>query len=492
MPEYFDVVIVGAGLSGIGAACHLQRECPDRSYVILEGRADLGGTWDLFRYPGVRSDSDMHTLGYEFKPWAHEKSIADGPSILAYLREAAAENHVDAHIRYHHKVQGASWSSEDARWTVHADNTVNGAPVELTCSFLFMNAGYYSYQEPYAAELPGIDRFQGTVVHPQFWPDDLDYSGKRVVVIGSGATAMTIVPAMAAEAAHVTMLQRSPTYVVARPDRDKIANRLRQLLPDTLAYRITRRKNITLLGYFYGQTRSKPDKTRQLLLGAVRKQLGDEITDAHFTPSYNPWDQRLCLLPNGDLYEAIRSGRASVVTDHITTFTPSGIVLESDAELEADIVVTATGLQLVTPGEMRFDVDGVPVDFADTFTYRGLAFSDVPNMASTFGYINASWTMRSDLIARFVCRLLNHMRATGTDQCTPRLRESDRDMPRRPWIDGFTPGYMQRVMARMPSQGDRAPWLNPQRYKAEKNDLLKAPLDDGVLQFTRTNQRITV
>ena len=426
----------------------------------------------------------MHTLGYEFKPWTDEKSIADGPSILAYLRETAAENHVDAPHSLPPSGRGRLVVERGRAVDRARRDAAHGTPVELTCSFLFMNAGYYSYKAPYAPELPGIEHFEGAVVHPQFWPDDLDYGGKRVVVIGSGATAMTIVPAMASTAAHVTMLQRSPTYVVARPDRDKIANRLRQLLPDTLAYRITRRKNITLLGYFYGQTRTKPDKTRKLLLGGVRKQLGDEITDAHFTPTYNPWDQRLCLLPNGDLYEAIRNGRASVVTDRIATFTPNGIVLESGAELEADIVVTATGLQLVTPGEMSFDVDGTPVDFADTYTYRGVAFSDVPNMASTFGYINASWTMRSDLIARFVCRLLNHMRATGTDQCTPRLRESDHDMPRRPWIDGFTPGYMQRVMPRMPKQGDRPPWINPQRYKADREALLKAPLDDGVLQFT--------
>jgi monooxygenase len=489
--DHVDVVIVGAGLSGIGAACHIQRECPDRSYLILEGRADLGGTWDLFRYPGVRSDSDMHTLGYDFKPWTDEKSIADGPAILAYVRETASENGVDRHIRYRHHVDAASWSSDEAQWTVHARNTDTGELVDVTCSFLFMNAGYYSYNEPYAAEIPGIEQFRGTVVHPQFWPEDLDYAGKHVVVIGSGATAMTIVPAMAATAAHVTMLQRSPTYVVARPDRDKIANRLRQVLPDSFAYRLTRKKNITLLGYFYGQTRTKPDKTRQQLLGAVRKELGDEITDAHFTPSYNPWDQRLCLLPNGDLYKSIRDGKASVVTDRIASFTAGAIVLESGAELAADIVVTATGLQLVTPGEVRFEVDGKPVDFSDTVTYRGLAFSDVPNLVSTFGYINASWTMRSDLIARFVCRVLNHMRATGTDQCTPRLRESDHDMPRRPWIDGFTPGYMQRAMDRMPKQGDRAPWSNPQRYKAEKAALLKAPLDDGVLQFTRARTAVT-
>jgi monooxygenase len=488
--EHFDVVIVGAGLSGIGAACHLQRDCRDRSYVILEGRADLGGTWDLFRYPGVRSDSDMHTLGYEFKPWTDEKSIADGPSILAYLREAAAEYDVERHIRYRHHVESAAWSSDEARWTVRSRDTETDADVEITCAFLFMNAGYYSYKAPYPAKLPGIERFEGTVVHPQSWPEDLDYRGKHVVVIGSGATAMTIVPAMASHAGHVTMLQRSPTYVVARPDSDKIANRLRKMLPDRAAYKLTRRKNITLLAYFYGQTRTKPEKTRQLLLGGVRKQLGDEVTAAHFTPSYNPWDQRLCLLPNGDLFDAIRSGRASVVTDQITSFTPSGIVLASGAELDADIVVTATGLQLVTPGEMTFEVDGVPVDFADTYTYRGLAFSDVPNLATTFGYINASWTMRSDLVARFVCRVLNHMRATGSDQCTPRLRDSDRDMPRRPWIDGFTPGYMQRVMPNMPKQGDRTPWLNPQRYKVDREALLKAPIDDGVLQFTRARTAV--
>jgi cation diffusion facilitator CzcD-associated flavoprotein CzcO len=484
--EHFDVVVVGAGLSGIGAAVHLQKECPDRSFVLLEGRDDIGGTWDLFRYPGIRSDSDMHTLGYSFKPWTHEKAIADGPSILAYLRETVAEYDVERHIRFRHHVDSASWSTEQGRWRVRAHHGENAEPVEFTCSFLFMCSGYYSYSAGYAADLPGIDRFEGQVVHPQFWPDDLDYRGKRVIVVGSGATAMTIVPAMAPDVEHITMLQRSPTYVVARPDRDKIANRLRRVLPDKVAYEITRRKNVTLLQYFYGKTRTKPDKMRDLLLGGVRKSIGDELTDAHFTPSYNPWDQRLCLIPNGDLYEAINSGKASVVTDHIDTFDERGVVLRSGERLDADIIVTATGLQMVTLGEIDFDVDGVPVDFSETFTYKGIAYSDVPNLVSTFGYINASWTLRSDLIALYVCRLLNHMRATGTDQCTPRLRESDRDMPRRPWIEGFSSGYVQRMLPALPKQGDRPPWINPQRYKPDREQLVKGRVDDGVMQFTRT------
>ncbi len=484
--EHFDVVIVGAGLSGIGAACHLMRECPDRSFVILEGRETLGGTWDLFRYPGVRSDSDMYTLGYSFKPWTHEQSIAGGEAILAYLQETADENGVERHVRYRHHVDAAAWSTDEGLWTVRAHRTDDGDAVEISCSFLFMCSGYYSYKSGYAAELPGIERFEGQVVHPQRWPDDLDYGGKRVVVIGSGATAMTLVPAMAPDVEHITMLQRSPTYVVARPDRDAIARRLSKVLPDSVAYRITRRKNIALGQFFYGRTRTHPDKTRELMLGGVRKALGDETTAAHFTPSYNPWDQRLCLIPNGDLYEAIMSGKASVVTDHIETISPGGIVLRSGAELEADIIVTATGLQLVTLGEMDFEVDGEPVDFSQTFTYKGVAYSDVPNMVSTFGYINASWTLRSDMIARYVCRLLNHMAATGTDQCTPRLRHSDAGMPRRPWIEGFSSGYMQRMMPMLPKQGDRQPWLNPQRYDADRKQLLKASLDDGVMQFTRT------
>ena len=489
--EHVDVVIVGAGISGIGAAYHLQTECRDRSYVILEGRADIGGTWDLFRYPGVRSDSDMHTLGYRFKPWTAEKSIADGPSIMAYLRETVAEHGIDRHIRFGHLVRRAEWSSDDARWTVHAQRAETGEAVTITCNFLFMCSGYYSYREGYTPEFEGRERFAGQIVHPQHWPADLDETGKRVVVIGSGATAMTLVPALAERAAHVTMLQRSPTYVVARPDTDKLANRLRSLLPDRLAYTVTRWKNTTMQQMIYRRTRTQPDKVRKVLLDGVRKELGPDFdVDRHFTPSYDPWDQRLCLVPNGDLFQAIRRGKASVVTDRIRSFDERGIQLESGDTIEADIIVTATGLNLVTLGEMDFVVDGTPIDFADTWTYKGFAYSDVPNMASSFGYINASWTLRADLISAYVCRLLNHMRATDTVQCTPRLRPSDASMPARAWIENFSAGYMQRVMDRFPKQGDREPWINPQNYGRDKKMFRSSPVDDGVMQFTRARARV--
>jgi cation diffusion facilitator CzcD-associated flavoprotein CzcO len=489
--EHVDVVIVGAGISGIGAAYHLQTECRDRSYVILEGRADIGGTWDLFRYPGVRSDSDMHTLGYRFKPWTAEKSIADGPSIMAYLRETVAEHGIDRHIRFGHLVRRAEWSSDDARWTVHAQRAETGEAVTITCNFLFMCSGYYSYREGYTPEFEGRERFAGQIVHPQHWPADLDETGKRVVVIGSGATAMTLVPALAERAAHVTMLQRSPTYVVARPDTDKLANRLRSLLPDRLAYTVTRWKNTTMQQMIYRRTRTHPDKVRKVLLDGVRKELGPDFdVDRHFTPSYDPWDQRLCLVPNGDLFQAIRRGKASVVTDRIRSFDERGIQLESGDTIEADIIVTATGLNLVTLGEMDFVVDGTTIDFADTWTYKGFAYSDVPNMASSFGYINASWTLRADLISAYVCRLLNHMRATDTVQCTPRLRPSDASMPARAWIENFSAGYMQRVMDRFPKQGDREPWINPQNYGRDKKMFRSSPVDDGVMQFTRARARV--
>ncbi len=487
--QHVDVVVVGAGISGIGAAYHLQQQCPDRSFVMLEGRPDIGGTWDLFRYPGVRSDSDMHTLGYSFKPWKADKAIADGPSILAYLRETVAEYDIERHIRFNHQVTTAEWSSDEALWTLTATRTDTGESVTYTCSFLFMCSGYYSYQGGYTPDFPGIERFEGQVVHPQQWPEDLDYAGKRVVVIGSGATAMTLVPAMASDAGHVTMLQRSPTYVVSRPDTDIIANTLRKVLPDKVAYAITRQKNIRLGELFYKQTRTKPAKVKKKLLDLTRKELDPKLVDEHFTPTYNPWDQRLCLIPNSDLYQAINAGDASVVTDQIDTFTETGIQLQSGTHLDADIIVTATGLQLVTVGEMDFSIDGEPLDFAKTWTYKGVAYSDVPNMASSFGFVNASWTLRSDMICEFVCRLLNHMRATGTNQCTPRLRPSDHDMAQRPFIDDFSANYMQRVMPMLPKQGDREPWVNTQSYSADRKLIAKAPVDDGVMQFTLSSKR---
>ncbi len=486
--HHVDVLVIGAGISGIGAAYHLQVESPNRTYLILEGRADIGGTWDLFRYPGVRSDSDMHTLGFEFKPWNSDKAIADGPSIMAYLRETIAEYGIDRHIRFGHLVRRAEWSSETATWTVEAD-LADGGTATYTCNFLSMCSGYYSYREGYTPEFPGRDRFRGRVVHPQQWPEDLDFSGKRVVVIGSGATAMTLVPALASSAAHVTMLQRSPTYVAAGPDVDKVANGLRKVLPDKLAYEITRKKNTTLQQVMYKRMRKNPDKAKDFLVQRVGKALGpDYDVETHFTPRYAPWDQRLCLVPNGDLFDAITAGSASVVTDTIDAFDESGITLQSGEHLDADIIVTATGLNMVTLGEVDFIVDGDPVDFAQTIAYKGFAYSDVPNLASTFGYVNASWTLRADLIAHYVCRLLNHMDETGTNIATPRLRPSDRSMPTRPMLDHLTSGYVQRAADRYPKQGDREPWINPQDYAKDKKMFRRSAVDDDVMMFTRSRQ----
>ncbi|HZR81164.1 MAG TPA: NAD(P)/FAD-dependent oxidoreductase [Candidatus Binatia bacterium] len=482
--EHFDVLIVGAGLSGVGAGVHLEERCPGKSYAILEGRDSMGGTWDLFRYPGVRSDSDMHTLGYRFKPWRAAKAIADGPAILQYVKETAAEYGVDRHIRYRHLATRATWSSEDATWTVEALRKDTGETARFTCNFLFMCSGYYSYREGYTPDFRDVDRFRGTIVHPQKWPEDLDYRGKKVVVIGSGATAMTLVPAMAQDAGHVVMLQRSPTYVISRPDEDAIANALRKVLPASWAYAATRWKNVALQQLLYRRTRTHPHKVKQKLLDMVRKELGpDYDVETHFTPRYAPWDQRLCLVPNSDLFAAIRSGKASIATDRIDRFTERGIRLASGRELEADVVVTATGLNLVVLGEMQFAVDGKPIDFARTWTYKGMMYSDVPNLVCTFGYINASWTLRADLTSEYVCRILNHMDRVGARQVTPRLRPTDRDMPELPWIADFSSGYMQRAMHLFPKQGDREPWVNPQNYGRDKKMIRYGELEDGVLRF---------
>jgi monooxygenase len=487
--EHFDVVVVGAGISGIGAGYFLQRDCPSKSFVILEGRESIGGTWDLFRYPGVRSDSDMHTLGYSFKPWTAEKSIADGPSILSYLNETVDQYSLRKKIRFNTLVTNAEWSTDTATWTLTATDSRTRSLVTYTCNYLYMCSGYYSYKEGYTPEFSGIENFHGTVVHPQKWPTDFDYHNKKVVVIGSGATAMTLVPAMANQASHVTMLQRSPTYVVARPDKDSLSLALRKFLPEKVAYSLTRWKNTTLQQFVYKRTRTKPEQVKDALLKGVREALGEEYdVDTHFTPTYNPWDQRLCLVPNGDLFESIKTGRASVVTDHIKRIDESGIQLQSGGHLDADIIVTATGLNLVTLGEMSFVVDGQSVDFSQTWSYKGCAYSGVPNLASSFGYINASWTLRADLTCEYVCRVLNHMDKSGTDMCTPRLRESDAGMPERPWIDNFSAGYMERVMHQFPKQGDREPWINPQNYKRDKKMFRDSPISDGVMIFEKCRQ----
>ena len=491
--KILDVVIVGGGLSGIGAACHLVERCPSKSFVILEARGQIGGTWDLFRYPGVRSDSDMHTLGYSFKPWRDRKAIADGDSIREYVREAAREFGIEKHIRFGHRLRRASWSGADALWTleveqirmpIDGDDSPRSRTTTVRGRFLSMCSGYYRYDQAHAPHFEGMEQYRGQIVHPQFWPEDLDYAGKRVAVIGSGATAITLVPAMAKTAAHVTMIQRSPTWVVSRPEVDRIAVGLRRLLPDALAYRITRWKNVLFQRWVYRQTRRRPAKVREKLLAEVRRHLGPDYDVAkHFTPRYDPWDQRLCLIPDADLFVALQQGRASVVTDRIARLEPAGIQLESGEKVEADIIVSATGLELEVLGGVAFEVDGKRVDFGETFTYKGMMYSGVPNLVQTFGYINASWTLRADLTAEYVCRLLQTMDAKRARSATPRLRAEDQRMSRRPWIVDFTPGYMQRMMHLFPKQGDHAPWLNTQDYARDKQMVRKAPIEDGVLVF---------
>ena len=478
--EHFDVVIVGAGLSGIGAGYHLQAEAPDRSYVILEGREAIGGTWDIFRYPGIRSDSDMYTLGYNFKPWREAKAIADGPSILNYVRETAAENGIDRHIRFNHMVKSAAWSSEEACWTVEAET--GGRTVRFTCNFLFLCGGYYSYEGGYSPEFPGAERFRGDIVHPQKWPEGLDYSGKKVVVIGSGATAVTLVPEMARDAAHVTMLQRSPTYVVSRPAEDKVANWLRKHLPAMLAYQLVRWKNVLFTMYFYRMTRKRPEKVKEVLLGWVREALGPDFdVETHFTPRYNPWDQRLCLVPDADLFKSLREGTSSVVTDTIETFTETGIKLTSGKELEADVIVTATGLNLTVFNGLELSVDGKKVEPAKVLTYKGMMYEGIPNLASAFGYTNASWTLKCDLTCEYVTRVLNHMKKTGLRQATP--HNSDPDVQQQPWLD-FSSGYVQRAIAKLPKQGTKAPWKLYQNYALDLVNLRYSKLEDGVLEFS--------
>ncbi len=477
MAEHFDVLIVGAGISGIGAARHLQMRCPGKMFAILEGRNAIGGTWDLFRYPGIRSDSDMHTMGFSFRPWVDEKSIADGESILQYLKDTAQEYGIDRHIRFGLKVVRAEWSSANATWTVG----VAGGEA-LTCGFLFMCTGYYDYTQGYAPEFAGSQDFRGEIVHPQHWPESLDYAGKRVVIIGSGATAVTLVPTMAKTAAHVTMLQRSPSYIVTRPAADKMANRLRKALPARTAYWLTRWKNILLQLFFYQLARKKPEKFSQTVIGAAKAQLGPGYDVAtHFTPTYKPWDQRLCLVPDGDLFRALRKGLASIATGKIQRFTEDGIRLESGEEVKADVIVTATGLNVKLVGGMEIVVDGVVTKLSDTVNYKGVMFSGVPNFALTIGYTNASWTLKAELTSAYICRLLRYMDRRGYKRCAPRvLADAMVDSP----IIDFTSGYIQRALGELPKQGSKMPWMLRQNYPLDVLALRYGKVKDGVLEFT--------
>lgn len=525
--EHFDILIIGAGLSGIGAGAYLRMMCPDTTFAILEGRERSGGTWDLFRYPGVRSDSDMYTLGYRFRPWKEQKAIADGPSILNYIRETAREYDLEKEIRYGHRVRRADWDSAEAKWTVEVDverrgdagtrargeaengrkgeeetwgeregetrrrggasTPTNWPPADaggsdratFTCSFLYLCTGYYRYEEGYTPEWAGFSDYEGTVVHPQKWPAELDYAGKRVLVIGSGATAVTLVPAMAATAAHVTMLQRSPTYVVSMPSEDRIANAFRAVLPAKAAYAATRWKNVLRQMFFYGLAKKRPSAMKRLIEKGVRAELGEEHLE-HFRPSYNPWDQRLCLVPDSDLFAAIREGKASVVTGEIDTFTRTGVRLTNGEEIEADIVVTATGLVLKIMDGLELAVDGEPVVLSEKIAYKGMMYNDVPNLAQAFGYTNASWTLKCDLTSEYVCRLIKHMDEHGFRSCTPRL--NDESVTREPALD-FNSGYVLRALGEIPSQGSKHPWRLHQNYAKDLRMLRYSRLEDGTMEF---------
>ncbi|MGN6692422.1 MAG: flavin-containing monooxygenase [Sphingopyxis sp.] len=482
-----DVLIVGAGISGIGMAVHLQMNCPDRSFGLAERRANLGGTWDIFRYPGIRSDSDMHTLGFVFEPWKHEKSIADGPSILEYLNRIVDERGIRDKIRFNAKVTGADWDSGTARWTVTMEDD-KGAVTTTTARWLYLGSGYYDYDEPFDAQFAGREDFQGQIVHPQFWPQDLDYAGKKVVVIGSGATAVTIVPSMTDKgdgkgAAHVTMLQRTPTWYAIRPAKDRFANFLRKILPSELAYKITRFKNVKMQDIVFNKARTKPEKVRDFLTKQVKKSLGDKYDAEAFTPPYNPWEQRLCLVPDADFFEAMKADKASVVTDHIERFDATGIQLKSGKHLDADIIVTATGLKLAVAGKIPVRVDGETIAWNEHFYYRACMFSNIPNFSVVFGYLNASWTLRADIVSEYVCRVLNHMKQADADIATPVLEDPDSLTEEN--IFDFSSGYIQRSLDIMPKNADQMPWRLNQHYIKDRVDMRTGDIVDGVLTFSK-------
>ena len=481
MTNHFDVLIIGAGISGISAAYHLKRDSPNRTFAILEGRKNIGGTWDLFKYPGIRSDSDMYTLGFSFRPWTNPKAIADGPSILAYLKEAAKDYQLEEHIRYEHQVKGANWSSEQSKWIL--TNTLgDGSTVQYTCNFLFLCTGYYNYEKGFTPDFKGTDSFKGTIIHPQKWPTDLDYTGKKMVVIGSGATAITLLPSLTEKAAHVTMLQRSPTYIVAAPQEDKLANTFNKYLPHKLAYTLTRWKKITVGRIFYWISKTYPAWMSKVMIGGVEKELGHKYdVKKHFTPTYNPWDQRVCMCPDSDFFEALKTDKAAVVTDHIDTFTEKGISLKSGEQLEADIIVTATGLELTLFGGIDLTIDGQPINTGKTVAYKGMMFSGVPNLAQAFGYTNASWTLKCDLTSQYVARLLNLMDKKGYQQVIP--KQDDPNLDLIPWVD-FNSSYILRYIDILPKQGATLPWKLKQNYFADRKMIGRGKIEDGFLRFS--------
>ena len=478
-----DLLIVGAGISGISAACYLTRRCPDKRYTILEARGDIGGTWDLFRYPGIRSDSDMHTFGFEFKPWTNPKTLADGSSIKAYLNEAIDEHGLRNNIKFGISVKTADWLDGESVWAVTARDE-NGAEMQFRTRVLFMCSGYYNYDHGYTPVLPGIDDFDGAVIHPQHWPENLNYAGKKVAVIGSGATAVPIVPAMTDSAREVAMIQRSPTYVVSRPGEDGLAKWLNRIFPKRVAYWLVRWRNIRFQNLVYKRSRNNPQKLREQILHLAKKELGEDYPlEPDFTPTYNPWDQRLCLVPDADLFSTIRRGKARVVTGEIQRITGAGVLMKSGELVEADLLVTATGLELQLFGGVKFFQDGEAIDFTSHFIYQSMMVSDVPNLVWTFGYINASWTLRADLNSQFVCDMFEHMDATDSSRFVPRLKAEEKNMPTLSWIRDFNPGYMQRGLHLFPKQGDHQPWQNTQDYLLDRKLVKRGLANDGVLQF---------